>query len=169
MAAVSEVVLQPRWSLSTGWWLSPSIWELALGRTSLSRGVGSWLVPGWHGDAEKALCLSWEQELTLGKRRESSRLGPALRVTPAHAFGHQSPHQPDSGRLWQLDTAPCPDPLSLYPPSATWGGGHRRGGPLRPYRRRGKVASRCISFHRRLGSTSCTVDSAGQCSSGSVG
>lgn len=91
MAAVSEVLLQPRWSLSTGWWLSPSIWELALGRTSLSRGVGSWLVPGWHGDAEKALGLSWEQELTLGKRRESSRSGLVLSNSSPHVWPPVAP------------------------------------------------------------------------------
>lgn len=82
-----------------GWWPSPSSWEPASGRTSPSRGVGSWLVLGWHGDAEKALGLSWEQELMLGKGKESNGLGLVLRVTSAHVFGHQSPHQPDSGRL----------------------------------------------------------------------
>ena len=52
-----------------GWGLSRSSQEPASGRTRFSRGVGSWLVLGWHRDAEKALGLSWELELTLKKGR----------------------------------------------------------------------------------------------------
>lgn len=74
-----------------------------------------------RGVPRRPLVCAWEEELTLGKGRESNKLGLVLRVTPARVFGHQSPHQSDSGGLQQLGTAPCPP--SLYLPGEVGAGG----------------------------------------------